>query len=564
MNAEASGETGGEPNIRRGRRGVYPGNRAGKARQRLKELTVILPQPGQTSRSFRFFRFTLPGVALLSLLLAAGCATDNGASSLDNPAGNPAAGAPALPELVDAAADATTDPLAESTAAARPGVSDVSAVPGPADTANAASPAETAPGHAPGQPEIVTGEKDALTGEPESGPEPGADEASNSESSKEMGEESPTPGELAALVAVEPAAETPAASPTEREIADGPLAAEPVGIDAWINSDPLTLAQLRGKVVLVDFWTYTCINCIRTFPYLKLWHSRYADDGLVILGVHTPEFEFEKDYANVRQATRDNGIVWPVAQDNNFDTWHAYRNRFWPAKYLVDRDGVIRYTHFGEGEYAETERRIRELLEEAGADLSDDLELPEDQELDPVFLNSLDAEVTPELYAGYRRNFNTVMSGIRPYIIQTAYYQHPDAVANFEAPEDLEPHHIYFQGPWLVEAERTKHARVTEDYADYITLKYSARSVNAVLTSDTGEAYRVRVTLDGEYLTEANKGADIRIGEAGESYLLVDEPRLYEIIDSPAYTQRKELRLSANSPDFGLFAFTFGIYREGP
>ncbi len=132
-----------------------------------------------------------------------------------------------------------------------------------------------------------------------------------------------------------------------RKPAPGPQAAEVEGIAAWINSDPLTIEELEGKVVLVDFWTYTCINCIRTFPYLKLWHSRYADDGLVILGIHTPEFEFEKDYENVVQATRDNGIIWPVAQDNDYVTWKNYGNRFWPAKYLIDQDGVVRYTHFG-------------------------------------------------------------------------------------------------------------------------------------------------------------------------------------------------------------------------
>ena len=347
----------------------------------------------------------------------------------------------------------------------------------------------------------------------------------------------------------------------------GPLAAEFTGIDAWINSDPLTIEQLRGKVVLVDFWTYTCINCIRTFPFLKLWNSRYADDGLVILGVHTPEFDFEKDYENVLQATRDNGIIWPVAQDNKYGTWEAYNNRAWPAKYLIDRNGVVRYSHFGEGKYAETEEQIRTLLAEAGADLSDDLVLPEDQELDPAFLNALDAEVTPELYAGYERNFSTIMTGIRPHVIQEAFYQNPDAVVNFVSPASLNPHLIYFDGPWLVGAERAKHARTTNensDHEDFIALNYSAKSVNAVLTSDSGQEYRVRVTLDGEYLTEANKGLDIRIAEDGESYLPVDEPRLYEIIDNPFYTQRKELRLSSNSADFGLFAFTFGVYQEGP
>lgn len=350
----------------------------------------------------------------------------------------------------------------------------------------------------------------------------------------------------------------------ERAIAEGPLAAEPTGINAWINSDPLTLAQLRGKVVLVDFWTYTCVNCVRTFPYLKLWHSRYADDGLVILGIHTPEFEFEKDYYNVLESTEANGIVWPVAQDNDFQTWQAYGNRYWPAKYLIDRDGVIRYTHFGEGRYAETEGEIRRLLAEAGADLSDDLELPEDQELDPTFLGTISAEVTPELYAGYYRNFNTIMSGLRPYVTQMTYYENADSVGNFTAPADPEAHLIFFHGPWEVGKESARHARRSENYEDYLTLKYSAKSANAVLTSLSGEPYRVRVTLDGEYLTEENRGADVVIGEDGESYLSVDQPRLYELVDSPAYTQNRVLRLSSNSPDFGLFAFTFGVYREGP
>ena len=518
---------------------------------------MTAPQPGQTSGAFRLLPFTLAGivgVAVMAGLLAMGCAAGSGAPALDNSA----AGQPAR---VAASGGESTGPAPEMAAAADSGLSAV-ANSGASDTPDTAAAAVATDGAAR-PPASVAVESSAVTAEPGLA----AAEESGQESVQETAGAPPTVGELAALVEANPTAEAPApavvAEPA-REIADGPLAAEPTGIDAWINSDPLTLEQLRGKVVLVDFWTYTCINCIRTFPYLKLWNSRYADDGLVILGVHTPEFEFEKDYDNVRQAARDNGIVWPVAQDNDFATWEAYNNRFWPAKYLIDRDGVIRYTHFGEGAYAETEQQIRELLAEAGADLSDDLELPDDQELDPTFLNALDAEVTPELYAGYRRNFSTIMSGIRPYIIQTTYYQHPDMVANFEAPAKLEAHHIYFQGPWRVEAERTKHARVTEDYADYIALQYSARSVNAVLTSDTGTDYRVRVTLDGEYLTEANKGADVRIDESGESYLLVDEPRLYEIIDSPAYTQRQELRLSSNSPDFGLFAFTFGVYREGP
>ena len=145
----------------------------------------------------------------------------------------------------------------------------------------------------------------------------------------------------------------------------GDLAPEFGGIAAWINGGPLTMEELRGQVVLIDFWTYTCINCIRTFPYLKQWNSRYSDDGLVVVGVHSPEFEFEKLYENVVEATQNEALTWTMAQDNDFVTWRRYSNRFWPAKYLIDKDGVVRYTHFGEGGYAETEEVIRELLAEA-------------------------------------------------------------------------------------------------------------------------------------------------------------------------------------------------------
>ena len=166
----------------------------------------------------------------------------------------------------------------------------------------------------------------------------------------------------------------------------GDLAPEFGGIAAWINGAPLTMEELRGKVVLIDFWTYTCINCIRTYPFLKQWHSRFTDDGLVIVGVHAPEFEFEKDCDNVVEATQINALDWTMAQDNDFVTWRRYSNRFWPAKYLIDKDGVVRYTHFVEGGYAETEDVIRELLAEADpAFLGNSQPLPEDQTIDPVF-----------------------------------------------------------------------------------------------------------------------------------------------------------------------------------
>ncbi|MQG72365.1 MAG: redoxin domain-containing protein, partial [SAR202 cluster bacterium] len=305
----------------------------------------------------------------------------------------------------------------------------------------------------------------------------------------------------------------------------GDLAPEFGGIETWINGGPLTMEELRGQVVLIDFWTYTCINCIRTFPFLKQWNSRYSDDGLVIVGVHSPEFEFEKDYDNVVEATQNEAIAWTIAQDNDFVTWRGYNNRFWPAKYLIDKDGVVRYKHFGEGGYAETEGLIRELLAEADPNfLANNLPLPEDQTVDPVFLTARDAEVTRELYGGYERGESDLLFGRGGYVQQMQYFDSKDQVANFSITEDHQPHKIYFEGAWHVGPESSTHGRVTESFEDYLALVYSATSVNAVLTSDSGEPYKVRITVDDEYLTDSNKGSDIIIGGDGESYLWVTSP----------------------------------------
>ena len=354
------------------------------------------------------------------------------------------------------------------------------------------------------------------------------------------------------------------------------------GIDAWLNTDTaLTIDELAaaGKVVLVDFWTYTCVNCIRTLPYLRDWWAQYEDDGLVILGIHAPEFEFEKDYQNVADAIATHNIGWPVAQDNNMTTWRNFENRYWPAKYLYNVRGEMIYSHFGEGAYGETEQRIRNALVEAGADLSDDpLNLPEDQARDPAFQRAGNvlgrAAVTPELYAGWHRNFLTARAGRRPYVAQQEYF---DAILNGASrgeattgiidvtiPQQIEPHRLYFQGEWSVEPERIRHARVTEDLEDYLALNYAAKSVNAVLTSDSGEPYRVVITVDGAMMTQDNAGADVQWDDDGQSYVLVDEPRMYGLIDNPQYLPESTLTMRSNSDDFGLFAFTFGVYAEGP
>ncbi len=355
---------------------------------------------------------------------------------------------------------------------------------------------------------------------------------------------------------------------------------EIAGIDAWLNTDDveLSIAELtaEGKVVLVDFWTYTCVNCIRTLPYLREWWAQYEDDGLVILGIHAPEFEFEKDYDNVVDAVATYNIGWPVAQDNNMVTWRNFENRYWPAKYLYNSRGEQIYKHFGEGAYGETEQKIRAALVEAGADLSDDpLNLPADQERDAAFQEAQGLlrrpSITPELYAGWHRNFLTARAGRRPYVAQQEYFESippgdPEAVGLLDAtvPQDLTPHALYFQGQWSVGPEHIRHARVTEELEDYLALNYAAKSVNAVLTSDSGEPYQVVVTVDGAMLTSENAGADVQWDENGYSYVLVDEPRLYGIVDNPQYLPESILIMRSDSDDFGLFAFTFGVYAEGP
>ena len=271
-------------------------------------------------------------------------------------------------------------------------------------------------------------------------------------------------------------------------------APEVKGIKAWINSGPLTIEELRGKVVLVDFWTYSCVNCIRTFPYLREWNAKYADDGLVIIGVHSPEFEFEKDYSNVLRATQDNGITWPVAQDNDFETWQNYSNRFWPAKYLIDKEGVIRYTHFGEGAYDETEKQIRDLLIDAGTDLSDSsVESPSGQVVDQSFIQLPRTSVTRELYAGF------VLAELGEYVRQKDFFKNTGSVVDLQSPEDHKSGVIYFDGSWVVWPEHTRHGRDTTGYEDVLSLVYSARSLNVVLSSDSSDPYTVRVMLNGEF-----------------------------------------------------------------
>lgn len=285
----------------------------------------------------------------------------------------------------------------------------------------------------------------------------------------------------------------------------------------WFNSEPLQLADLRGKVVLIDFWTYSCINCQRTFPYLRDWWEKYQDDGLVIIGVHSPEFEFEKDPKNVATAIEDFNLSYPVMQDNNFATWRAYNNRYWPAKYLIDKDGNIRYTHFGEGDYDETEQVIQELLSEAGAEVSDaEVANPEYQ----IYSR------TPELYLGSDR---------MQYLYSPERFQ-PGQQTTFSKPTSLPQNTFAYEGQWTVMPEYS-----ASEQGSTLTLNFESKQVFLVARPTEGEA-RMRVLIDGEVLDDA---------------ITVTSDSLYELVNL-SEPGKHQLEIEFLDPGIEIYAFTFG------
>lgn len=330
--------------------------------------------------------------------------------------------------------------------------------------------------------------------------------------------------------------------------------------DAWLNSAPTTIAELTaaGKVVLIDFWTYTCVNCLRTLPFLREWHEKYSDRGLVILGIHAPEFEFEKEISNVQMAIEDEMVPWPVALDNNMATWNAFRNRYWPAKYLIGSDHNLLYSHFGEGAYRETELEIRNALTAAGHDISD---IPVGQ-VENVTRDTTANKVTRELYGGYHRSYSVYGA----YAANDDYYAAPDReveyVDTYKARGQYPEQQYVLQGLWRNEAEAIVHARQTNDLSDYIALNFIGRSANVVIDPPDAQVFQVFVELDGRPLTAEEFGDDIETDDQGRTFFTVDEGRMYRIVEVPEFNSYV-LKLSSDSDNFAIFAFTFGVYDGG-
>lgn len=325
---------------------------------------------------------------------------------------------------------------------------------------------------------------------------------------------------------------------SNQNTSDANIAPPITGATQWLNSPPLTNEMLRGKVVLVDFWTYSCINCLRTIPYLKAWDEKYRAQGLVIIGVHAPEFAFEKEVNNVSKAIADLGINYPVAIDNQYAIWNAFKNEYWPAHYLIDAQGHIRHQHFGEGAYQETEEMIQTLLKESHQGLA----------LNERFVQVAGVGATaaaanihksPETYLGYSRQSNLAS---------------PDAVskdmpARYSAPLTLKLDQWALNGTWLV----SKESASLQSAGGSISFNFQGRDLHLVIGTLKNKSVRYKVTLDGK-----PPGADHGIDTDAQGYGEIHEQRLYQLIRQSGNIKNRVFKIEFLDADAEAFAFTFG------
>lgn len=303
------------------------------------------------------------------------------------------------------------------------------------------------------------------------------------------------------------------------------------GIADWINTDPLTLAKLKGKVVLIDFWTYSCINCQRTQPYLNKWYDSYEKDGFVIIGVHAPEFAFEKVTNNVKKAVKDEGIRYPVALDNDFATWTAYNNQYWPAKYLIDKDGQIRYTHFGEGDYDKTEQAIQTLLKESGKTIDTKI----DKDANRV---SSSSGQTSETYLGYGR---------AERFENSAQFK-AEEVARYTTASTVRSNYWSLGGDWQINSSQS----IAKGKDSHLTLNFAAKEVYLVMDGPSEKP--VTLTLNGTKITaQSNGGSDVD----ADGQIHIDGARLYKLVKLPSAKSNQKLDIQIPE-GVTVNAFTFG------
>jgi len=310
-----------------------------------------------------------------------------------------------------------------------------------------------------------------------------------------------------------------------------------VGIAHFLNTTPEKLAsEIKGKVVLYDIWTYSCINCIRTLPYITAWNDKYADEGLLIIGIHSPEFEFEKNPENVKLAVEKHGIGYPVVLDNDWETWKAFENRYWPRKYIADHEGFIRYDHIGEGAYQETEKVIQQLLAERSLSLG--MQMASAESLVDIEEFEHTSFRTPELYFGYKlaqgRNQLGSVEGFNQNKITT-----------YSEPVSLDLHKFYIIGDW----KNLQDSMKLESDLGSIKILYHAKEVNIV----TSNSANLEIYLDGSPLDKKYSGEDVEVGNK----LTVSEADLYNIIKSEK-SATHDLEIKIDQKGFEIYTFTFG------
>jgi thiol-disulfide isomerase/thioredoxin len=311
------------------------------------------------------------------------------------------------------------------------------------------------------------------------------------------------------------------------------------GATGWLNSQPLTAAGLRGKVVLIDVWTYTCINWLRQLPYVRAWAEKYKNQGLVVIGVHSPEFAFEKNVDNVRRAVKELNVNYPIAVDSNYAIWRALKNRYWPALYFVDAQGRIRHHHFGEGEYEQSERIIQHLLAEAGRDGIS-------RELVSVDARGVEAAAdwgslrSPEIYVGYERTENFASPGGAAL----------DKRRTYAVPARLRLNHWALSGDWTM----NKEAAVLNNASGRIAYRFHARDLHLVMgPTARGTSVQFRVLIDGKPPGAAH---GIDVDEQGNG--TVTEQRMYQLIRQPKPIADRQFEIEFLNPGVEAFAFTFG------
>lgn len=308
----------------------------------------------------------------------------------------------------------------------------------------------------------------------------------------------------------------------------------------WLNSAPLTMEKLRGKPVLIDFWTYSCVNCLRTIPHVQEWHEKYQKSGLTVIGVHSPEFDFEKDEKNVARAIEELGITYPVVLDPHFAIWNLYANKYWPHVFLVDHRGVVVYDHAGEGAVTETEHAIASALQAAGAKKLPAIVAQKSSHDDVCY------RPTPETYLGYLRGH-----------IGNAGESLPETEESFT---DLGKHENdvpYLHGHWRISGEYIEHTRSLAAATEYLALKYHAFSVNLVLGALDDREAVIDVTLDGKPVPSSMMGKDLVVDRQGNTHLHVTTHRMYAIIDADHFHDAA-LKLSVKNAGVKCYAFTFG------